>query len=447
MGGFKAPKLDGRIKDLRLSGRSAVDRRPVHHRWPTIPQTGLATVNPTTGAYDPYMTLAIAGLHHGGVTTVMKIDVTPDGSHLVAIGNFDTISGVKHHQAFMLNLTGATAAVENWQTNFYNTACSSSFETYMRDLDISPDGSYFVISTTGAYGGSMIACDSTARWNIDARGSGLTAKWIDNTGGDTTYAVAITGTVVYTGGHARWQNNPFAGDSPGQGAVSRPGIAALDPINGLPLSWNPTRDRGVGVFDLLPTPAGLWVGSDTDRIGNFEYHARIAFFPLTGGSTIPPSNTPNLPNDLFVAGRQRRDHLPDLRQHDQPVVVQRHVPRRRSASVPAGGITWGNSRGAFMLNGQLYAGWSNGAFDRRTFDGTTFGPPTAVNTGDLLTNMSTWHGEVGGITGMFFDSGRIYYTRSGQSTCSTGTSRRRATWSARTSSPRPATSPGSPCRT
>ncbi|TDO43351.1 PKD repeat protein [Kribbella sp. VKM Ac-2527] len=414
IGGFKPAKLTGgRIKDLRLAG----GRLWIAGMFATvagIAQPALATLNPATGAHDPYMALPIAGLHNGGVTTVLKMDVTPDGSELVAIGNFDTIAGVKHHQAFMLNLTGASAAVENWQTNFYNTACSASFQTYMRDLDISPDGSYFVISTTGAYGGSLTACDSTARFNTDARGSALTPKWINNTGGDTTYAVAITGSVVYTGGHARWQNNPFSADNAGQGAVSRPGIAALDPINGLPLSWNPTRDRGVGVFDLLATPTGLWVGSDTDRIGASEYHARIAFFPISTGTVIQPNNTPTLPNNLYVAGRRSGTLF----------ITWDNTINRSSfngttatalASVPNGGINWGNNRGAFMLNGQLYAGWSDGSFNRRSFDGTTVGASTPVNTGDLLVNMSTWHNEVQGITGMFFDSGRIYFTRSGNS--------------------------------
>ncbi|TWD83282.1 PKD repeat protein [Kribbella amoyensis] len=410
--GFKPPKLDGRIRDLRLSN----GRLWIAGLFSTVAgnaRPALATVNPTTGAYDPYMSLPIAGLHNGGVTTVMKIDITPDGSELVAIGNFDTVGGTKHHQIFMLNLTGASAAVENWQTNFYNTACSSSFDTYMRDLDFSPDGSYFVVSTTGAYGGSMAACDSTARWNTSARGSGLTARWINNTGGDTTYAVAITGTVVYTGGHARWQNNPFAGDTPGQGAVSRPGIAALDPVNGLPLSWNPTRDRGVGVFDLLATPNGLWVGSDTDRIGNSEYHARIAFFPLTGGTTIAPNATPTLPNDIYVAGRRTGTIIVNW---DNTLNKSFHNGTSPSplSSVPNGGVSWGTNRGAFMLNGQLYAGWSNGTFDRRSFDGATLGAATPVNTADQLTNMTTWHNnEVPNITGMFYDSGRIYFTRSG----------------------------------
>ncbi|MGH3370268.1 MAG: PKD domain-containing protein, partial [Nocardioidaceae bacterium] len=294
---------------------------------------------------------------------------------------------------------------------FYNTACSSSFQTYMRDLDISPDGTYFVISTTGAYGGSLAACDSTARFDTAARGTALTPKWINNTGGDTTYAVAITGSVVYTGGHARWQNNPFSGDRAGQGAVSRPGIAALDPVNGLPLSWNPTRERGVGVFDLLATPTGLWVGSDTDRIGQgFEYHAKIAFFPLATGTVIKPNDTPTLPNDLYVAGRRGLVTFDDTLSRSS----YDGTTAGPLTSISNGGIAWRNNRGAFMLNGQLYSGWSDGSFNQRSYNGTSFGTATPVNTGDLLVNMATWHNEVASITGMFFDNGRIYYTLSGQ---------------------------------
>ncbi|QNE23289.1 PKD domain-containing protein [Kribbella qitaiheensis] len=405
---FKAPKLNGRIKDMRLVG----NRLWLAGYFTTVqsqPQVALATVNATTGAYDPFMTLAIAGLHNGGVTTVIKMDVAPDGGHLVAIGNFDTIQGVQHHQVFMLNLTGATATVENWQTNFYNTACSRSFETYMRDLDFSPDGSYFVLSTTGAYGGAGTACDSTARFNTDARGTNLGYYWLDNTGGDTTYAVAITGTAVYVGGHQRWQNNPFAGDSPGQGAVSRQGIAALDPANGLPFSWNPTRERGVGVFDLFPTSAGLWVGSDTEHLGaNFEYHPRIAFFPLAGGTVIAPNLTPTLPSDIYLAGpRNPASDLINRTPYDGTTFGAR-------TAVGAGGILWGNNRGAFMLNGFLYAGWSDGSFNRRSYNGSAFGAAAAMNTGDLIVNMSTWHSEVTQITGLFFDAGRIYYTLAGQ---------------------------------
>jgi hypothetical protein len=94
-------------------------------------------------------------------------------------------------------------------------------------------------------------------------------------------------------------NNSFAADRAGPGVVAREGIAALEPVNGLPLSWNPGRDRGVGAFALVATAQGLWIGSDTDRVGRYEYHGRIAFMPLAGGTPVPESRVGTLPGDLF----------------------------------------------------------------------------------------------------------------------------------------------------
>ncbi len=403
---FKPATVDGRVLDLRLSNNRLWVAGAFTHIAGKA-QKALATVNPVTGKFDTYFKQVISGLHNGGTTNILKIDINSQGTRLIALGNFDAIDAVKHHQLFMLDLSGAaTSTTANWQTAFYETACSKSFNSYMRDLDFSPDGTFFVVSTTGAYGGAGIACDSTARFETNGTGNGLKPSWIDNTGGDTTYAVEVTDSVVYTGGHARWQNNAFAADKPGQGAVSRPGIAALDPINGLPLSWNPTRDRGVGVFDFLVDDLGLWVASDTTRIGADYLRSRIALLPI-GGTTFPGVKTPSLPNDVY-----------NVKTNTGGIAKRSYSGSAFTAAqaVPAGTLTTNNVRGAFMLNGYLYIAWSNGTFDRRTFDGTSYGPAEAVDTASQITALTDWSSDISTMTGLFYDSGRLYFTKSGSAT-------------------------------
>ncbi len=266
----------------------------------------LAALDPVRGTPLPSVGLTFAGVYNPsaknpGATNVKRFDVSADGSRLVAIGNFATVNGQARNQVVVLNTSGATATLAPWATNRFDrshSVCAGVFDTFTRDLDVSPDGSFFVISTTGAFAGganSSTLCDTTTRWEMNSTGNDPT--WIDYTGGDTSYGVAVTGDVVYVGGHMRWQNNPFQGDQAGPGAVSREGIAALDAVNGLPLSWNPGRDRGVGAQALFATSAGLWVGSDTTLFAN-QRRGRIAFLPLAGGTTLPTHSQATLPGDL-----------------------------------------------------------------------------------------------------------------------------------------------------
>ncbi len=53
---------------------------------------------------------------------------------------------------------------------------------------------------------------------------------------------------------------------------------------------------------MVATNDGLWVGSDTDRIKHFEYHGRIAFFPLAGGTPVPQPDPAALPVDAYTVG-------------------------------------------------------------------------------------------------------------------------------------------------
>jgi hypothetical protein len=389
-------KTNARVKDMAVSdgklyvGGTFATVNGVAH-------VALAALDPTTGALSPDLELQFSG-PRTGTLNVDKLDITPDGSKLIATGNWTLVNGLQRDQIVMVDLTTTPASVFDWATTRYQQQCAAVFDTYMRDVDIAADGSYFVVVTTGAYRSGSL-CDTAARWELGRTGSGQQPTWVDSTGGDTLYSVAITGTAVYVGGHQRWMNNSFRGDRAGAGAVPREGIAALDPVNGLPLSWNPGRDRGVGAFALVSTPAGLWIGSDTDRIGRFEYHGRIAFMPVEGGSAVPEPRVGAVPGELYRLG------LTGTMEHRGYDGTAFGAP----TSVP--GVDWTQARGAFMVSGKLYTGWSDNNLYVRDFDGATAGAATALNLAGVNTSTNF---PVNRVTGMFFEpsSGRLYYTLS-----------------------------------
>jgi hypothetical protein len=241
-----------------------------------LDRRALARLDLTTGAADPAFDPRIAAPSMSRAR-VEDFAISPDGSRLVAIGAIEQASGQYRAQLAMFDTAANPPRLADWFTDAYTTRCRASFETYMRAVDFSPAGDYFVVVTTGRASHPKRTCDTAARF--DVAGTGLHRPvWVNHTGGDSLYAVSVTGPAVYVGGHQRWQNNPFGHESAGKGAVSRKGIAALDPVTGLATDWNPTRERGVGVRAFLSTPAGLIVGSDTAKLGK-EYHGRIGMFP------------------------------------------------------------------------------------------------------------------------------------------------------------------------
>ncbi len=297
---FNVGGANALVRDLRLSGNTLY----VAGLFTSIggrPRTYLASVDATTGAVTNDVNLTLSGLHNGGIGKVIKIDVTPDGGRMLITGNFTSVNGQPRGQVALLDLTTTPASLSPWQTNWYTHICSSSFDSYTRDLDISEDGTYAIITTTAAYRANL-SCDTASRFEITTETSNLAPTWVNYTGGDTLYAVEIHDDVAYIGGHQRWFNNPFAADRQGAGGVSRPGMGAIDVVTGLPFSWSPTRTRGVGLFDYHITPQGIWAGSDTDRFNN-ELRGRLAFFPWTGGTLVPANDIGSLPNDVIQLGR------------------------------------------------------------------------------------------------------------------------------------------------
>jgi PKD repeat protein len=236
--------------------------------------------------------------------------VSPDGTRAIVDGNFisaaDSVATYARDQIVSINLTTPTATIDpDWNSNAYTSACfNGAYDGYMRDISWSPDGKYFVVTATGGYdAGSFEDCDSASRFEASASGANVKPTWVDLTGTDSLYSVAVTTSAIYVGGHNRWLNNPYGQDSPGPGAVARPGLGALDPLTGVPLSWNPGRNaRGHGAEVIYATQSGVWVGSDTDSIGYNTYkHQKLAYFPFAGGKAATTDNTGS-PNSVFVGG-------------------------------------------------------------------------------------------------------------------------------------------------
>jgi hypothetical protein len=243
-------------------------------------RTGLARLDATTGKLDPNFDFTLAGPLNGGYLRVESIAVDPQDTKVVFDGNFTTVNGTTRSQVAMVDVTDTSATLSGWATSRYGNVCNTSaFDTYVRDVDFDPTGSYFVLVTTGGPFGNTTLCDSAAKWDATKTSSGQQPVWVNWTGGDTLLSVSCTGVAVYVGGHQRWLDNPYGHDTAGPGAVSRPGIGALDPTTGKALSWNPTRTRGHGVEVLMATSdGGLFVGSDTDELGH-EYHQKVGYFP------------------------------------------------------------------------------------------------------------------------------------------------------------------------
>ena len=432
---FAPSVINGTVRDLVAHGTGRLLIGGSFTSVGGASRKGLASLDRSTGALTSFLKVALTEHHNydgagaKGAVGAVKLALAPNLSRLVVIGNFRKANGLDRDQVAVLDTGGTSATVSSWQTEEFKPACSrSSFDYWVRDVAYAPDGAFFVVVTTGGIHLGTL-CDTASRWSATASGAGRTPTWVNASGGDTFLSVAITEQAVYVGGHIRWVNNPTGRDAAQPGAIGRASIAALDPANGLPYTWNPGRNpRGYGVTDLLATPSGLWLGYDTDYLGNFQYaRKRIGFFPLSGGAPVPPANLAGLPGPVYLAAEGTGSAV-TTRYYSGPgqVAQSRQLPS-------SGGVDWRNARGAFWVGGELFYGMSDGQLRRRSFDGSAWGTASLVdpyhdNDGVRPDWDEVSHGkggtyagaapdfygaELSTVTGMFYYAGRLYYTRTG----------------------------------
>ncbi len=279
--------------------------------------TGIVRLKATTGAIDPSFKITLSNPEDSAALKVEAMALSPDGKHLAIAGTFLTVNGQSRPRLAIIDTgggLGATAALANFTAPILANNCSAEHD-YVRGIDFSPDGSFFVIATTGFRSSPLGApniCDAAARFNLDSNGTAtggtdnVSPAWINYTGGDSLYAVAITGGTVYLGGHYRWVNNQCGVNSVCEpDAVLENGVAALDSRNGMDLPWwHPQTGRAHGVLFLATFPAGLYAGSlgglllgtsATTVAG--RYHGENALFPLASSAATTPGGP--IPSGLF----------------------------------------------------------------------------------------------------------------------------------------------------
>ena len=192
----------------------------------------------------------------------------------------------------------------------------------------------------------------------------------------------------------------------------------------MPLTWNPGRNpRGAGAYALLATDTGLWVGSDTDWIGDFDYlRSKIAFFPLAGGAPIASDAVAALPAGVYLGSPQATGGAE---------LVERNFDGTAAGpleTIPSP-LDFSTVRGATMAGNTLYYGKADGLLYRRTLTGRAFGAEelvdpyndakwSGVDTGSGQTfrglRPSFFGSEIQNLTSLFYDgNGRLYYTLAG----------------------------------
>lgn len=275
---FDPPFRGGRVTDMDLHDGHLIVSGSVRRR--------IMSLDPHTGRRTGYLTHAIGGrLPDSNAPQVFKFDISGDGEHLAAVGNFLTVDGAERPRMFLLDLAAGGTTLSDWNYEPNGVACSSRRRNaiaYIMDVDFAPGSTWFAVAALGFryqadWKGRQL-CDGVARFETDELDP-FEPTWINYSGGDSLKSVAATDAAVYVQGHSRWLDNPDAFDAPGPGAVDRLGGGAVDPVTGMALPWNPVMPQQAGGFQILPTPTGVWFATDGVRFGG-KYRRGIRFAPL-----------------------------------------------------------------------------------------------------------------------------------------------------------------------
>jgi hypothetical protein len=264
--------LDGQARTVDYVGNHLIVGGAFAH-VNGVKRVSLASLDPDTGALQPYVNANLSGTvsSTAGATAVLHSAVNASQTQMAIAGNFTSAGGATHWRVFLLDLGATSGTVSKWDAPILQQPCNSSGQpNYVFGLSYAENGAWFAMASSGYRNPSgplsATVCDAVSRFSTSVA-SGGNPTWVNYTGCDSLYTVLVQSDAVYVGGHQRWLDNPNGCDAAGAGAVSRPGIGAVDPTTGQALAWNPTRSRGRGADFLEMTGLGLTVLSDCAAAG------------------------------------------------------------------------------------------------------------------------------------------------------------------------------------
>lgn len=273
----------------------------------------LAELDPATGAVREDFDFPITGSTRvtGEPFGPKHLAITPQNLLVIAHrGRF--VSTEDRRGLAVIDLANNTLLP--WRTEFWGTG-EDAIHTV--DAEVSPDGSYIVVAGDGG-DDPRLGRDSAVAFPLtDLADNAVEPLWVARNF-DSTYAVGISDTAVFIGGHFCWVESEAAPDPwPGDGeftnanscfgtkpasrfapgVVNRDQIAALDPATGHALNWDPGSDGLEGVQSIEVIDRGLLVGHDGTFFGRDREKRRAwnvgrhGFF-----DNLVPSST----NALFI---------------------------------------------------------------------------------------------------------------------------------------------------
>ena len=349
------------------------------------PRVGFASVTLGTGAIDNGFVFNVENVEPGTTAYARRIVATPNGSHVYGLHFGTHINGFQREALVKINVVNPTALLGNWAVPWSAQAQDENCRQDLRDLAISPDGSFIVVAGQGR--DHAPNCDSVIRYETNTNGL-VNLTWAARMY-SSVFSLAVSDDAVYAAGHfcaaprngaapggithplditegppgslgtanACNRNDPNDPVNPSvrfpNDAVFRDQMAALNPANGQALDWNPGTNAGVGVFDLTLIDAGLLAGQDNDRFGADIRTGGSGFFTLSSfRDTTGPEVTHTTPTSRSNGFRALQGQVTDPSGVDRVEVEIRNQQTGQFWN----GTSWqqGQVRTTAVLNGTTW---------------------------------------------------------------------------------------------